>query len=135
MKGRTAGKGKAKGRKKVLLIEDDQNLLAMLSRMLAKEECEVLTASDGDTAIAVAEKEHPDLLLIDILIPKKNGIAVLRAIRATAWGEEVPAILLTNLSSIPVEENMRGLGRWRHVVKANVSIADIVRMTKETLAA
>jgi len=85
--------------KKVLIVEDEELLLKTLSERLIKEGYQILTAKDGEEGIQTALKEQPDLIILDILLPKIDGIAVMGKLRETnTWGKQVPIILLTNLN-------------------------------------
>lgn len=81
--------------KTVLVVEDEPEIQDLLVHLLSKEGFTPLRASDGETAIAKARKENPDLVLLDILLPKADGLEVLRAIRSTPGIAGTPVIMLT----------------------------------------
>lgn len=83
---------------KVLIIEDDTLLITTLGEAFRKGGYEVITASDGEKGINEAEKNNPDAIVLDLLIPKSNGLAVLESIRSSMgdWGKSVPVFILTN---------------------------------------
>lgn len=92
--------GSLKG-KKILIAEDEKMMLEALVERFGREECAILTAEDGASALATALKEKPDFILLDVLMPKFSGTEVLDAIRnrGEAWGKKVPVIILTNLTA------------------------------------
>src|SRR5438046_1167111 len=84
--------------KKILIVEDDKQLQSALKDKFETEEFNVLVASDGQEGLMVAEKENPDLILIDILLPKINGIVMAEEIKKLGLNSMM--IFLTNLSDI-----------------------------------
>ena len=82
-------------KRRVLLVDDDPLLLEVLTTVLGLEEFEVLAASDGDTALALAAKEDVDLVVCDVRMPGTDGIEVCRRIKDDASTEDLPVILLT----------------------------------------
>ncbi|MDR3549091.1 MAG: response regulator [Candidatus Pacebacteria bacterium] len=92
--------------KKILIAEDEPAMLNALRDKFAREGCEVITAEDGEVALSLAATERPDMILLDILMPKVDGMEVLSKIRgASEWGKKVPVIILTNL---PADERIMG---------------------------
>ena len=85
--------------KKILIVEDEALLIKTLSERFAKDGYQILTAGDGELGLQMALKEEPDLILLDIVLPKMDGIAMLKKLReANTWSKQVPVILLTNLN-------------------------------------
>ncbi len=85
--------------KKILIAEDEPAMLNALTDRFKREGCVVIGAENGEVALALATKENPDVILLDILMPKMSGMEVLSAIRTGSnWGKTVPIIILTNLS-------------------------------------
>jgi two-component system, OmpR family, alkaline phosphatase synthesis response regulator PhoP len=78
--------------KKILVVDDEPGITELLNSYLAKEGYEIITAADGDAALEAAEREQPDLILLDLMLPKKNGYEVCREIRAKS---NTPIIMLT----------------------------------------
>ena len=89
----------------VLVVDDEKNIVNIIAFNLKKEGYEVLTAGDGEEAVAIAEAKNPDLILLDIMMPKKDGREVLRTVRAQ--GSAVPVIFLTARDS--VQDRIEGL--------------------------
>lgn len=83
----------------VLLVDDDAALRDMYQIELQSEGFTVLVAQDGEKGLQMALKEHPDVILLDIAMPKMDGMAMMKSVRQDAWGKHVPIILLTNLDT------------------------------------
>ncbi len=120
---------------KILIVEDDTSLLRAYMEKLTREGFEVQAAEDGESGLDLALKEHPDLILLDIILPKMSGMDVMKMLRADEWGNKVPVIVLTNLEadSERVREITRGEPAY-YLVKLNYTIADVVAKIKEVLA-
>jgi DNA-binding response OmpR family regulator len=121
--------------KKVLIIEDDEQYREILKKTVEKEGYQVLMAVDGETGLSIAQQEHPDLILLDILLPRADGIMVFRKLREDEWGKTVRVIILTNLSHV---ESYRDLfERDTYVdclIKVNVTLEEVMKKVKEALA-
>ncbi len=82
-------------RKTVLVVDDERDLVDILEFNLAREQYRVLTAGDGETALALAEREVPDMVLLDLMLPGMGGLEVCRRLRANARTAHVPIVMLT----------------------------------------
>ena len=82
-------------RPRILLVDDHQTVLEAFSLMLV-EEYEPSVALSGAEALALAQRTLPDLILLDVLMPEMDGLETLRRLRASAWGKDIPAILVTS---------------------------------------
>lgn len=119
----------------VLVIEDEAPLRNALQNKFTREGFTVITAPEGYTGLALALAERPDILLLDIMMPKMDGTAVLKKLREDEWGKTAPVVLLTNLGS-DFEKNlyeMHGDPYVWYLVKANTPIAGVVKKVKEIL--
>lgn len=85
--------------KMLLLIEDDKILLDMYQRLLLNHGYDVHTAMDGEDGLKKALEDRPDLILLDIRMPKMDGMTVLKHLRADTWGKDAKVIILTNLDA------------------------------------
>ncbi|KKW10912.1 MAG: Response regulator receiver protein [Parcubacteria group bacterium GW2011_GWA2_49_9] len=124
--------------KKVLLVtEDEPSLRGALRDTLLGEGFVVLEAVNGVEGVKTALRERPDLILLDILLPKMDGIAMMKTLRGeNEWGKNVPIILLTNVS--PNDENINKTVAENdpayYLVKATTSIGEVVERIKERLS-
>ncbi|PIR73885.1 MAG: response regulator [Candidatus Moranbacteria bacterium CG10_big_fil_rev_8_21_14_0_10_35_21] len=119
--------------KKILVIEDEIYLQNTLSEFLENEKFVVAKALDGEKGLEMAKSEKPDLILLDIVLPKKNGYEVLDEIKKDEKTKNIPVILLTNLESPEDIEKAFEKGASTYLVKSNYKLEDIVEKIKETL--
>ena len=121
--------------KKILIIEDEKPLLQALVEKFGREGFKVLEASNGEDGLAVALKEHPDIILLDIVMPKMDGMTVLKKLREDEWGKKAPVILLTNLSATGANiiEGIVENEPSYYLVKSDWKIEDVVAKVRETL--
>lgn len=85
-------------KKKILIIEDETPMLQILNDRLIASGFDIIQARDGEEGLQLALTHHPDLILLDILMPKMNGTVTINKLREDAWGKSVPVIMLTNVS-------------------------------------
>jgi two-component system OmpR family response regulator len=116
--------------KKILIVEDDQDFISILKIKFASEGFLVVTAENGEDGVTMAEKEKPDLIISDVLIPQMNGIEMAKKIKQA--NKNVPIIFLTNinLKDEDYAGDIKELGDFEHWVKADTRINDIVEKTK-----
>jgi len=126
-------KNKLTKNKTILLIEDEIPTLEILYDRFTKEGFRVLKARDGENGLELALKEHPDLILLDIILPKVNGIEILRKLRADNWGKDALVIILTNLSDIRTAADTLENGVYSFMVKSAWKLEDLVKNVKEKL--
>jgi len=119
--------------KKVLLIEDEMRLHKMFEEVFKQDGVDLISAYDGALGLKVAEENYPDLIITDIILPKKNGFEVLKEIKSNPKLEKIPVIVLTNLEESKDVEKMLSLGAHTYLVKANYSVPDILKKIKEIL--
>lgn len=112
-------------KKKILIVEDDSMLRESLQDFLSKEEFEVVAASDGEQGLEMTKTEVPDLILLDIILPKKNGYEVIKEIKADEAVKNIPIILLTNLGSLNDIEKALALGATTYLVKGDYKLEEI----------
>jgi CheY-like chemotaxis protein len=118
---------------KIMLVEDDNNLREIYEARLAAEGFDIVSAEDGEAALALAAKEHPDLVITDVMMPKISGFEMLDILRNTEALRDVKVIMLTALGQ--AEDNARAgaLGANRYLVKSQVTLEDIVKATHDVL--
>lgn len=119
---------------KVMLVEDDANLLEIYQARLAAEGFQIVTAKDGEEALAIAVKERPDLIIADIMMPKVSGFDMLDILRSTPETKNVKIIMMTALSQLEDKQRAEKLGADRYLVKSQVTLEDVVRVVNEVLS-
>jgi two-component system phosphate regulon response regulator PhoB len=120
----------------ILLVEDEKILVNTLREKLSSEGFKVITATDGDQALSLAIEEHPDLILLDLLLPKVDGLTMLKKLRQDPWGKHAKVIILTNVSnSAKIADSMEiGLDNtFEYLVKTGWSLDNIVSRIKDKL--
>ncbi len=119
---------------KILIVEDDEVLLSVLSEKLEKIGFLVVSAMDGEAAMRVIQASHPNLILLDLLLPKKDGFAVLEELKSTPTLKTIPVIVLSNLDQ---DENLKRafrLGVEDYIVKTQHTLNEIVEKVELQLA-
>src|SRR3982750_549865 len=118
---------------KVMLVEDDNNLREIYEARLLAEGYEIVSAKDGEEALAMAVKERPDLIVSDVMMPKISGFDMLDILRSTTETKAIKVIMMTALSSEDQRQRGKQLGADRYLVKSQVGIEDVVRTVHEVL--
>ena len=119
--------------KKILFIEDEAGLQKVITETLIAEGFDVISALDGEVGLQQAQEKHPDLILLDLIIPKKDGFTVLKELKENEETADIPVIVLTNLETAKDVEKILSLGATTYLVKVNYDLADIVQKVKDTL--
>jgi two-component system phosphate regulon response regulator PhoB len=119
---------------KVLVVEDETFLVKIYTVKLKKEGYDVNIATDGEQAVKLASEVKPDLILLDLILPKMNGFEALEQIRATATGKNIPVIVLSNLGQEEDIKRAELLGATDYLVKANFSIQEVIAKMAEVLS-
>jgi DNA-binding response OmpR family regulator len=118
---------------RILLVEDDTFLAGMYVTKLTMEHFQIELATDGEMGLAKAKEMMPDLILLDILLPKMNGFDVLRACKAVPGLKDVPVILLTNLGQKSDVTQGLDLGAADYLIKAHFMPSEVVEKIKKLL--
>jgi len=118
---------------KILLVEDDKSLREIYGVRLQAEGYEIVSAGDGEEALAVAIKERPMLIVSDVMMPKISGFDMLDILRSTTETKDVKVIMMTALSSDDQRARGEALGADRYLVKSQVGIEDVVRTVHDVL--
>jgi DNA-binding response OmpR family regulator len=119
--------------KNILIVEDELSMQRALKNRLEQSGYAVSTANDGEQAIAAIRASMPDLVLLDLIMPKLDGISVLREIKKDEKLAGVSVIILTNLSTGDKVAEAMQLGTFDFLVKANYSLDDVLKKVRERL--
>ncbi len=121
-------------KQRVLVVEDDVARANVLQAELEDAGFAVLRAANGDDGLRIAIADKPDIVLLDILLPGIDGLAVLQKLREDEWGKHVPVIMLTNLSpDTHILESVERDTPLYYVVKSNTSMEDIITKVRDGL--
>ena len=120
--------------KNVLVVEDDIFLAQLLSNRIAKVGVKVLRASDGDEGLKILKDGKPDLVLLDLILPKKSGFELLEEMRADPAIQGTPVIIISNLGQESDIAKGKELGAVEYFVKAKTPIDDLVERVKNILS-
>jgi two-component system response regulator MprA len=122
---------------KILVIEDEKSLRDAMVDILHLKKFIALEAKNGKEGVETAFREHPDLILLDLIMPEMDGMTALKKIRENAWGKKVPIIILTNLSAINgnVADDARTHTPTHYLIKADWKLHDIVGKIEKLLSA
>jgi len=120
-------------KKTVFAVEDDIFLVKVYKTVFEKEQIEVWIAANGNEALKFLEKEPPDAVLLDLMLPGISGFDVLAEIRKNEKWKKVPVIILSNLGQPQDMERGKALGANEYIVKSNVKINEVVETVKKYL--
>ncbi len=117
--------------RKILVVDDDTDLRETLKISMENSGFDVLEAIDGESGLALALSSKPDLILLDITMPKMNGLQMLHTLRKDAWGKDVPVLLLTNADD--PTHIVRGveLKSNDYLIKSQTSLETIVKTIRQ----
>ena len=118
---------------KIMLVEDDNNLREIYEARLLAEGYEIVSAHDGEEALALAVKEKPDLIISDVMMPKISGFDMLDILRSTPETRDTKVIMMTALSQAEDKERADKLGADRYLVKSQVTLEDVAKIAREVL--
>lgn len=121
-------------KKKVMIVEDDEHISKVYQIMFAKDGIETSLARDGEEAVKKITEEKPDLVLLDLMIPKKDGFGVLEDIKKISSLAKIPVIILSNLGQQKDQDRALSLGANEYLVKVDSPIQDIIDKAKGYLA-
>jgi CheY-like chemotaxis protein len=118
---------------KIMLVEDDNNLREIYEARLLAEGYEIVSAKDGEEALAMAVKEKPDLIISDVMMPKISGFDMLDILRSTPETKNTKVIMMTALSQAEDKTRADKLGADRYLVKSQVTLEDVAKVARDVL--
>ncbi len=119
--------------KKILIIEDEQALQRALSDYMAKEGYKIFSAVDGESGFALAKKEKPDLIMLDLILPKMTGLDVLEKIKKDPEIKRISVIILTNIEDAESIGRAMQLGAAAYMLKAAYKLEEVLEKVKKFL--
>ncbi|MCA9345716.1 response regulator [Candidatus Saccharibacteria bacterium] len=119
--------------RKLVIVEDNPALAEIYKTRLELIGYQCYTAADGEAALVLIERELPDLVLLDMMIPKLSGGEVLERMRASEWGKNIRVYVISNLNEREAPANLRSLGIEGYAVKANLTDDDIDKLVDSIL--
>ncbi len=120
--------------KKITIVEDDYTILEMYKLKFEFAKFKVSTAADGKQGLEVIEREKPDVILLDIRMPIMSGDEMLREMRGTDWGKDIPVLVLTNISRDEAPRTLWHLGVSDYIVKASSTPQMILEKVEKVLS-
>jgi len=122
-----------KSKKKILIIEDDSTISNMYKTGLTNYGYEVTLAQDGEEGLKLVKTEKPDVILLDVIMPKLDGFAVLTQLQANVATKKIPVLMLTNLGQVEDKRRGKKLGAVDYVVKADFTPMQVSEKIKKFL--
>ena len=120
--------------KKIAIVEDDIAISQMYRMKFEVEGYEVETAENGKAGVALVQEFHPDIVLMDLMMPEMNGDEALQQIRAEEWGKDLKVIILTNLGRQEAPAQLNELNVSAYVVKAEMTPKQVAELVEKTLS-
>lgn len=120
--------------KRILIVEDETSLRKALSRKFTTAGFEVREARDGEEGLGMALREHPDIILLDVIMPVMDGMTMLKQLRKDAWGNTAHVVILTNLSDETTTRDAIEAGAHDFLVKAAWTLDDVLARVQSVLS-
>lgn len=117
----------------ILIVDDNKELCDLLTDGLTGEDLGVIQAYDGEAGLAKALAEHPDLILLDVMMPKMDGWEMLERLRADEWGKDAEVVMLTNAGDMESISKAVDRGTFEYLIKTELDIEDVLAKVKEKL--
>ena len=126
--------GEDKERVNILLVEDDPLMLNMYQKAFSYEGFEIEIAKDGEEGLEKAKSQRPNLILLDIMMPRLDGLELLKKFKADSNLTNIPVVMLTNLSGVKYEKESLSLGAKEFLVKSEHDPKEVVEIVKKVLS-
>lgn len=117
----------------ILLVEDDLPIVNIIHQRFEQENFDLLVAKDGEQGLKMALESHPEAILLDIIMPKMNGLEMLKKLRADAWGASAKVLILTNLSNAQSEQEAADYHVADYIIKTDWKLGELVDKIKKVL--
>jgi len=122
-----------KSQKVILFVEDEEALQKIFGDVLTQEGYKVVSALDGEAGLEMAKTQNPNLILLDLVMPKKDGFEVLKELKSDDKTSSIPVIVLTNLESASNVEKAISMGATTYLVKGNYRLDEVVDKVRDAL--
>lgn len=119
--------------KKILIVEDDPLFAKVLKDALVNEKFDVILAKDGEEGLNLALSAHPDLILLDIILPKMDGLTMFNKLQNDEWGRDVPVMIVTAVKDRQRLQEAKQKGIYYYLIKEDFRAEDVVAKVKERL--
>jgi len=119
--------------KKILFIEDESALQKTFRVFIEQEGYKMVSALDGESGVNLAKLEKPDLILLDLILPRLHGFEVLKKLKEDYETKEIPVIILTNLENSEDINKALELGATTYLVKSNYTLSELVEKIKKAI--
>ena len=115
----------------ILIIEDESALQKTIGDALSQEGFSILSALDGEAGLRLATEKRPNVILLDLILPKANGFDVLKSLKEQEATKDIPVVVLTNLESMEDIQKALDLGAMTYLVKSNYTLQEVVEKVKQ----
>lgn len=119
--------------KKILIVEDDSDLMEIMSFRIKQAGYQIVQASDGRQGYQTALREHPDLILLDIMMPEVTGLEMLKALRQDGWGSKVHVFMLTSINRSKEMTESMNYNVDKYIIKADIKYDELLASIKQYL--
>lgn len=121
-------------KKKILIIEDDEHVSKVYEMKFSKEGYSTVFVSNGEEAVEKITSEKPDLIILDLMVPRKDGFVILEEVKSTPSVSNIPIIVLSNLGGKSDQDRALALGAKEYMVKVNYSMQEVIDRAKSYLS-
>ena len=123
-------------KKRILIVDDDPLISRMYENRMQLDGHSAEVATNGEEALTAVRKNRPDLILLDVMMPKMNGVETLKALKEDTKTKDIPVFILTNLGDKPDDiEKAKSLGALDYLVKSQISLKELSEKVKKIVGA
>lgn len=119
--------------KKILFIEDEETLQNTFKDILKQGNYEMLSSLDGENGLKIAKSKKPDLILLDLILPRMHGFEVLKELKKDSETKDIPVVILTNLEGTEEVEKALELGATTYLIKTSYSLEEVIKKIKKII--